>query len=382
MAGFDEILGHKKEVAHLAQAIRSGKVSHAYLFNGEKGTGKNMLAKAFAQTLQCERVHIPSNDTETMSGDSDLEHPDGNDMHNMARPNGIDIHGTDHPDSMNMHSAEDITPCGECHSCRQAMSGNHPDIIYLQHEKPASIGVKDVREQLVGDAQIRPYNGKYKIYIINDAEKMTVQAQNAILKTIEEPPEYVIVLLLTANDRMLLDTIRSRCVTLNLKPVPDEVVKEYLMKEIQVPDYQADICAAFAQGNIGKAVRLASSEDFNAIKGSAMRLVRSVGTMEISAIIDYVKEVQEYKVSIGDYLDLLALWYRDMVYYKATKDVEGVIFKDELRTIRETVQTCSYEGVDVVMKAIETAKARLNANVNFDLTMELLFLVIKENIHG
>ncbi|MCD8015971.1 MAG: DNA polymerase III subunit [Lachnospiraceae bacterium] len=360
MAGFDEILGHKKEVAHLEQAIRSGKVSHAYLFNGEKGTGKNKLAKAFAQTLQCERVHIPSNDTEVMSGDSDFGHPDGTDM----------------------HSAEAITPCGECHSCRQAMSGNHPDIIYLQHEKPASIGVKDVRDQLVGDAQIRPYNGKYKIYIINDAEKMTVQAQNAILKTIEEPPEYVIVLLLTANDRMLLDTIRSRCVTLNLKPVPDEVVKEYLMKEIQVPDYQADICAAFAQGNIGKAVRLASSEDFNAIKGSAMRLVRSVGTMEISAIIDYVKEVQEYKVSIGDYLDLLALWYRDMVYYKATKDVEGVIFKDELRTIRETVQTCSYEGVDVVMKAIETAKARLNANVNFDLTMELLFLVIKENIHG
>ncbi len=349
MAGFEDILGHKKEVSHLEQAIRSGKVSHAYIFNGEKGTGKNMLAKAFAQTLQCERIPIPSGEFAAQDTAEDVMK---------------------------------IVPCGECHSCKQAASGNHPDIIFLQHEKPASIGVDDVRDQLVGDAQIRPYNGRYKIYIISDAEKMTVQAQNAILKTIEEPPEYVIVLFLTANDRALLDTIRSRCVTLNLKPVPDDVVKEYLMEQVQVPDYQADICAAFAQGNIGKAVRLASSEDFNAIKSSAMRLIRSAGDMEISAIIDYVKEVQDYRISIQDYLDILALWYRDMVYYKATKDIDGIVFKDELRTIRETVQRCSYEGAEEVMKAIETAKARLSANVNFDLTMELLFLVIKENIHG
>ncbi len=113
-----------------------------------------------------------------------------------------------------------------------------------------------------------------------------------------------------------------------------------------------------------------------------MRLVRNVGKMEISEIIEYVKEVQEYKVSIEDYLDILALWYRDMVYFKATRDIDGIIFKDEIRTIRETVRVCSYEGVEEVMKAIETAKARLAANVNFDLTMELLFLVIKENIHG
>ena len=332
MAGFRDIIGHKKEIAHLEQAIKANKVSHAYIFNGEKGTGKKTLADAFAMTLQC--------------------------------------------------TGEGEHPCGECHSCRQAMSGNHPDIIYVRHEKPASIGVEDIRNQLTGDIQIRPYNGKYKIYMIADAEKMTVQAQNAILKTIEEPPAYAVIILMTANDQIFLDTIRSRCVTLNLKPVPDERVKEYLMEQLQVPDYQADICAAFAQGNIGKAVRLASSEDFSSIKASAMQLVRNAGKMEISDLIDYVKEIQEYKVTIQDYLDILALWYRDMVYFKATKDFDGIVFKDEIRTIRDTVKVCSYEGVEEVMKAIENAKTRLNANVNFDLTMELLFLVIKENIHG
>ena len=332
MAGFKDIIGHKKEIAHLEQAIRTGKVSHAYIFNGDKGAGKKTLADAFAMTLQC--------------------------------------------------TGEGERPCGTCHSCRQAASGNHPDIIYLRHEKPNSIGVEDVRTQLTDDIMIRPYNGNYKVYIISDAEKMTQQAQNAILKTIEEPPEYAVIILLTTNDQMFLDTIRSRCVVLNLKPVSDEQLKAYLMDQIQVPDYQADICAAFAQGNIGKAVRLASSEDFTAIKASAMSLIRKAGDMEISDLIDYVKEVQEYKISIQDYLDILALWYRDMVYYKATKDIDGIVFKDELRTIRDTVKKCSYEGAEEVMKAIESAKTRLSANVNFDLTMELLFLVIKENIHG
>lgn len=332
MAGFKEIIGHEQEVAHLQRAIKSGKVSHAYIFNGEKGTGKRTLADAFALTLQC--------------------------------------------------TGEGERPCGTCHSCHQAASGNHPDIIHVTHAKPASIGVEDVREQLVGDVQIRPYNGKYKIYIISDADKMTVQAQNAILKTIEEPPEYAVIILLTTNSQTLLDTIRSRCVFIDLKPVPDEQVKAYLMEEIQVPDYEADICVAFAQGNIGKAVRLASSEDFSAIKSSAMRLIRNAGRMEVSELIDYVKEVQEYKLSIQDYLDILALWYRDMVYFKATRDIDGIVFRDEIRTIRDTVTVCSYEGVEEVMKAIENAKARLNANVNFDLTMELLFFVIKENIHG
>lgn len=332
MAGFNDILGHEQEIAHLRRAIENGQVSHAYIFSGEKGTGKHRLAKAFAETLQC--------------------------------------------------TGEGEHPCGTCHSCRQALSGNHPDIIYVRHEKPASIGVEDIREQLTGDISIRPYNGKYKIYIIQDAEKMTVQAQNAILKTIEEPPEYAVILLLTANEQIFLDTIRSRCVLLSLKPVPDQQVKQYLMEELQVPDYQADICVAFAQGNIGKAVRLASSEDFSAIKASAMQLLRNAGKMEVSELIDYVKEVQEYKLSVQDYLDILALWYRDMVYFKATRDIDGIIFRDEIRTIRETVTLCSYEGVEEVMNAIENAKTRLSANVNFDLTMELLFLVIKENIHG
>ena len=331
MAGFEEIVGHRQIIEQLKRSIETGNVGHAYMFSGEKGSGKRTLADAWAMALQC--------------------------------------------------TSERERPCGECHSCKQAVSGNHPDIIYISHEKPSSIGVEDVREQLVGDVQIRPYNGRYKIYIIPEAEKMTVQAQNAILKTIEEPPAYAVIILLTSNDQYFLDTIRSRCVVMKIRPVEDSVVKKYLMEHVQVPDYQADICVAFAQGNVGKAVRLASSEDFNTIKEAAMQLIKNAGHMEIHEIINEVKRVQDFKISISDYLDILALWYRDMVYFKATRDVDGIVFKDQIRNIRSAVKVCSYEGAEEVMNAIEKAKTRLNANVNFDLTMELLFLVIKENMH-
>ena len=138
MARFSEIIGHEQIVEHLQNAIRMKKISHAYILDGEEGAGKNLLAAAFAQTLQCEK------------GEAE--------------------------------------PCGQCHSCRQSESGNQPDIIRVTHEKPGSIGVEEIRAQLCSDIQVRPYSSPYKIYIVDEAEKMTVQAQNALLKTKEKPP--------------------------------------------------------------------------------------------------------------------------------------------------------------------------------------------------
>lgn len=143
-------------------------------------------------------------------------------------------------------------PCGSCHSCVQAQSGNHPDIIHLMHEKPNSISVDDVRTQIVNDVLIKPYSGKYKIYIVPDAEKMTAAAQNALLKTIEEPPAYAVILLLANNASALLPTILSRCVMLSLKPVADDKVKQYLMEHVQVPDYEAGCLRGICTGQYRK----------------------------------------------------------------------------------------------------------------------------------
>ena len=276
---------------------------------------------------------------------------------------------------------ENGDPCGcmQCKSCRQAADRNQPDIIYVSHEKPNNISVDEIRAQLNNDIAIKPYSSRYKIYIIDEAEKMNQQAQNALLKTIEEPPAYGIIMLLTTNADSFLQTIRSRCITLNLKSVKDTVIKEHLMSKYHIPDYQAEVCTAFAQGNVGKAIQLASSEDFNELKKEVLQLLKRIDDIDISELGAAVKRITEYKLSINDYFDLMMVWYRDVLYNKATNDVNKLIFKDEVYEIKKQAAKHSYQGIEEIIKALDTAKVRLNANVNFDLTIELLLLTIKEN---
>ena len=329
MTGFSDVLGHEQTILHMKHAIEMDKVSHAYIISGEKGSGKKLLADLFAQTLQCERK------------------------------------GTE--------------PCMECQSCKQALSLNQPDIIRVMHEKPNTISVEDIRTQINGDIMIRPYSSPYKIYIVDEAEKLSVQAQNALLKTIEEPPVYAVLLLLTTNAGMLLQTIRSRCVILELKPVSSPMVKNYLMEQLEVPEYHADICTAFAQGNVGKAKRLALSDIFSEMLEHALHLVKYIHDMEVVDMISDLKRINTYKMEINDYLDLLTVWYRDVLMFKATRDADSLIFSHELISIREKAQKSSYEGLECIIKSLEKAKIRLNANVNFDMALELLLLTMKEN---
>ncbi len=273
----------------------------------------------------------------------------------------------------------DNEPCGKCHSCKQAESGNHPDIIRVTHEKPNSISVDDIRTQVNNTVDIKPYQGPYKVYIIPQADMMTPQAQNAILKTIEEPPSYAVFLLLTENAETLLPTINSRCVMLKLRNIKDTLIKKYLMENLEIPDYKADMCTAFAQGNMGRAIMLANSDHFNEIREEAVQLLKHINEMELNEIVAAVKNISVYKLEITDYLDIIMIWYRDVLLYKATKEIDKVVFKDQLQSIKEQARKSSYEGIELILESLEKAKARLKANVNFDLVMELLFLTIKEN---
>lgn len=329
MAGFKDIVGHEQIIEHLKTAIEMGKVSHAYILNGPDLSGKMMIAEAFARALLCEK-----------------QDPDG---------------------------------CGECRSCRQSDDRNNPDIIYVKHDKLNTISVDDIRTQLNNDIVIKPYSNQYKIYIVDEAEKMNQQAQNALLKTIEEPPAYAVIMLLTTNADSFLQTIRSRCITLNLKSVKNDVIKSYLMTEKKIPDYQADVCAAFAQGVVGKAIKLASSDDFNELKESALSLIKRLDDIDLYEMGEAIKQISDYKLQVQDYFDLITVWYRDVLYMKATNDVNGLIFKDEVYDIKKQASKHSYHGIETIIEALDKAKLRINANVNFDLVIELLLMTIKEN---
>lgn len=328
MTTFRDVVGHESIIGHFKSSIEQGKVAHAYLIHGEKGTGKKMLAGLFAKTLQCEAG------------------------------------GTD--------------PCGTCRSCIQCDSGNQPDIIWVTHEKPTVISVDDIREQVNNDIIIKPYSSRYKIYIIPEAELMNPQAQNALLKTIEEPPEYAIIMLLTNNLDKMLPTILSRCITLNLKPVGELDMMEYLSR-MGIPQAKAKFCVGFAFGNLGKAVRLATSEEYNEIKHDCVQVLKDINRMEIYDLIDAVKKMSKYKLDIYDYLDIMMMWYRDILMLKVSGSPDKLLFKEEYATLKQQANYISYEGIENVLKALDKVKVRLEANVNFDIAMELLLLTIKEN---
>ncbi len=330
MSYFRDIVGQEQLREHLENAIRMNTVSHAYIINGERDAGKEFIAKTFAMALQCD-------------------------------------------------NRQDTEPCNDCFSCKQALGKNHPDIMFITHEKPGTIGVDDIRRQINADVAIKPYRGPKKIYIMGEGEKMTVQAQNALLKTLEEPPEYAVILILTANVNSLLPTILSRCVVLNMKPVRDALIKKYLMESREIPDYKADICVAFARGNVGKARLLAGSEEFDKVKEEAITLLKYIKEMELNELVAAIKKITEYKFDVNDYLDILAIWYRDVLLFKATHDANHLIFREEIANIRKVADRSTYEGIELIIDALEKSKQRLNANVNFDLTMELLLLTIKEN---
>lgn len=328
------ILGQNHIMMHFENAIKMGKLSHAYIINGEESSGKMALARRFAKALQCDKN----------AGQS--------------------------------HTGE---ACGQCKSCRQTDSGNQPDIKYITYDK-SGIGVDEIREQINEDIDIKPYSSRYKIYIIPDSEKMTVQAQNALLKTIEEPPEYAILILLTTNADTFLQTILSRCVLLNIRPVKEITIKNYLMSQYGIGDYEAKVAATFSGGNPGKAVKLATSEDFQELKAQVKNAIISLQDGGMDTVSVAVKKASEWKKRMEEYFSLMRIWFRDVLFYKATKNREGMIFQDDYMEIEKIAQRCSYFDIDIILKSVEQAQSRIHSNVNFDMAMEILFLAIKERM--
>lgn len=323
---FQDIIGQEQVTGHLQNAIRMGKVSHAYIIQGEEGSGKKLLAGTFAAALQCEE---------------DKERP-----------------------------------CGTCRSCRQAESGNHPDIRWITHEK-AAIGVDDIRLQLNNDILVKPYSRPYKVYIIDEAEKMTEQAQNAMLKTIEEPPDYAVILLLTVNAKLLLSTILSRCILLAMRPVAKKEITKLLMERHGITDYLAEVAADFSDGVPGRAVRYAVSESFAVQREEVLKLVRRAGTMRTEELYAQVKQWTGRKQELPDILSLMNLWYRDVLVAKASKGTGAVLFKEEKNELMRQAETCSYARLELKLNAIELMRQRMNANVNLEAALELLFLSLK-----
>ncbi len=325
MNSYSDILNNELIINSLKAAVKNGCVNHAYIFDGEKGIGKTSLAKAFAKTLNCEK------------------------------------------------GGEEA--CGECTSCRTFDDGNNPDIFYIENEK--GIKVDDVRLKINSQIMTRPYTNRFKIFIIKDADMMNVQAQNAFLKTLEEPPEFVKFLLLSTNFNRFLVTILSRCVLFKLRPLSQPQLCALLIKKGFTP-YEADTAAHYSNGVVGRALELHGSEEFENLSRFALDLCVRMKSLDL---IDMYKETDALKDKKDQFDTLLQLMYyifRDALVYKVTSDPDRLIHSAHLSEIQKICADFSQRRLTKACDAIEYARRRRAANGNFQFTAEELFYSIKE----
>lgn len=326
---FSDILGQEKIKTHFRQAIKAGTTSHAYIIEGEKSSGKMMLAKAFAKALLCDNF--------------------------------------------------EEEPCGICPACLKVESGSHPDVIYVNHEKQNLISVDEIRTQVDNDILIKPYEAAHKVYIIDESDLMNKQAQNAILKTIEEPPSYGVILLLTDNSNKLLPTIRSRCIKLSMVPVSHQVLQKYLMEKYELVDYHASAYASYSQGVVGAAINMIGANEENERREEIIRILAKIKTSDPSEHKESVKKLEDDKDYLPEIFNLMTIWYRDVLLYKSTGQSGKLIFQDEARAIKEIAENTSYHGISKSLEDIELARTRYKTNVNKTTMLDLLLRNLKEN---
>lgn len=323
------LLGNRKNLDYLNEAAKSDHLSHAYMISGDKGMGKKTFAAFAAETLLCE----------------------------------------------NRKRTEGFAPCGRCAACVKSMSGNHPDIIRVTHKKENLLSVDEVREQLVNDISVKPYYGPYKIYIISDAHLMQEEGQNALLKTIEEPPAYALIFILTDNGDIFLDTIKSRCIRLDMEALDKKEIEGQLRAAGADAEKASEI-AAFTEGNLGLALKLAKD-------GEGPELIENVTStllhLESLDALEIFKTAQSFSEKNEDeILETMKKWFRDVLVIKAEGGSSLYFPRYEMELLRQA-ERLSFESLNNIFLDIDEAADRLKFSVKPEAVYETLLLRIRRN---
>ncbi|WP_026477250.1 DNA polymerase III subunit delta' [Alkaliphilus transvaalensis] len=322
---FEEIIGQERIKDLLKNSLLKENFSHAYLFEGISGLGKKKLALEVAKGIIC--------------------------------------------------TSEGIKPCNHCQCCRRIDQGNHSEVFLIEEE--GTIKIEKVRE-LQKEIQMKPYEGKKKVFIINHSENMTIQAQNALLKTLEEPPPYATLILLTHNSNSLLPTIISRCQIFKLRPVETIKIQEALVKQKGISLEESKVIASFANGVFGKAVRMLEDEDFRRRREGILQLTEELLQSKSISLLEKVDFFVEEKNYIDEILDILTSWYRDLIIFKETQELHFVMNYDKIEIIKEQSNRIGLKKLTNIISIIDKAKGNIRSNVNYQLNIEMMLLNIQE----
>ena len=321
MYRYSEALCQERIINYLKKIKTAGSISHAYIIQDEFSENAKTIAYAFAMSLHCQKGGVEA--------------------------------------------------CYDCHACKQILKNNHPDLIYVEAQNQKSISVGDIREKVNDTVEIKPYSSLYKVYIIDKADSMTVQAQNALLKTMEEPPEYAVIILIAQSLDRFLPTIKSRCIKLHISLISNQVILEKL-RSLGIDSELSKSLASFSRGNLAKALTFSREENINIYKEN-INILTNISSSNSIELYDYAELINARENKM-DFMDFCLMWYRDVLLLSVNKNAENLIFKSEYRTLRKLTSVYSFSDLENITDSINHAIEELSSNVNSKYVIKLMLM--------
>ncbi len=334
-----DIIGHAWATDYLQRSLMANRSAHAYLISGAEGIGKARLALRLAQALNCETGH-------------------------------------------------GIPPCLECRTCRRIQRGNYPDVRIASMETQAAnqktgdtARQRDLKIDTIrawqNDISLRPYEGRRRVFILHDAERLNEEASNAMLKTLEEPPPYATIILV-ASTANLLPTIVSRCQPLRLRPLPRHQVAQALLDQASLDHDRAHLIAAWSNGRIGWALRIAADPDQIAERQQRLEELLDMQQQPHHRTFQWAEaRSKEYRSGdqhiVLEWLDLWQSWWHDLLLVAAGAP-ENIINLDRRNQLEQNARRHTLTDIYHFVKRISDAGQQLRENVNPQLVFENLFL--------
>lgn len=322
---FKDIVGQEEAKRILQSAIKNNRLSHAYLFVGPEGVGKRLTAKTLAKALNCQRGNIDS--------------------------------------------------CDKCRNCIRIDLDEYPDVKIIE-PVGTSIKIEKVRE-IKRVASLKPLEGKKKVYIILEASAMTQPAANSLLKTLEEPQGETLFILTTSHIPGLLPTIVSRCQLVRFKPLPPEVIENFLIKKGGIAKDEAYMASNLSEGSLRKGMRIASSEQ-KELRNRVIDLIAKISLKDMEGIFETAREFTQDRDQIPFILSIVSSWYRDVLVFKESEDPSSLVNMDKKEEIAKEVEKYSKEEIEEIISLVLKTIDYIKRNINPQLAIETLLLKIGE----
>jgi DNA polymerase-3 subunit delta' len=332
------VIGHAWAVDMLQHGLAHDRLAQTYLFTGPPRIGKTSLALYLAQAVNC----LAEGGVSSSVADSER-------------------------------------PCGKCSACRKIGRGLHPDVRVLD-EPGSSIKIGQLRD-LQMEMNLAPFEGQRRVYVLCNFQQATLEAANCLLKTLEEPPPRVILILTAPQAEMLLPTVISRCQVLNLRPLPTEQVQEALERHWGVEPRRAHVLARLSGGRIGWAIEASQDDTLLRSREKYLVALEQVIRQERTERVGLAQQLSQNSQGLPEILDLWQGWWRDLLLAKSG-NLQALVNIDREQTVMNEAQHYTLNEIQSCLRSIEHAAQQIEQNVNATLAMEVLLLSMPHPQNG